>query len=146
MKKGIVTISILFLLSGTLVSKDISKIKIVYGAEGTHLMVSAKCTPESFDFSFGDDINFLTTYDDAFIHQFKKLQEKLLPINDSIKGIDPRILTVVFYKDSTANDTIYFGEHYGISCNDTLFQDNDSLLSLVKRKIGWTEFYLKRKK
>lgn len=109
-------------------------------------MVSAKCTLESFEFSFGDDINFLTTYDGTFINQFENLYEKLLPRNDSIKDIDPRILTIIFYKDSTANDTIYFGEHYGISRNNKLFQDSDSLLRLVKRKIGWTEYYLKREK
>lgn len=144
MKKRILIIALIVSLSGTLISKEISNIKLVYGLEGTHLMVSASCTPESFDSNFCEDINFLTTYDEIFIEQFNDLYEKLLYRKDSIKNIDPRIMTIIYYKDSISNDTIYFGEHYGISRNGILLQDNEDLLNLIKQKIGWVNRYNKK--
>ena len=128
------------LLSKTLAGKDIDKIKLVFGAEGTFLPISASCSPESFNFSFGVDINFLTTYDDIFIREFSSLYKGLLPKNedDSIDAFDPRIMTVIIYRDySIPNDTICLGEFYGISFNGELMEDNEALLNLVKRKIGW---------
>lgn len=128
------------LLGGVTIAKDTNRIKLVYGSEGTLLPVSAQCTPESFSFSFGDEINFLTTYDDFFVNRFLNLSEILSPKdpNDSIQFIDPRIMAIVMYGDSTIkNDTICFEEYYGICKNGTLMEDNNALLNLVKKKIGW---------
>ncbi|WP_321480944.1 hypothetical protein [uncultured Bacteroides sp.] len=138
MKKRIFIIMLFALLSDALVSKDISKIKLIYGWEGTYLPVSAYCTPESFYSTFGDGLNFLTTYDDIFIKSISNLHEELLPMdNDSIKEIDPRIMIIIYYNDSLPNDTIYLGEFNGIYRDGKVLKDNKDLLNIVKKKIGW---------
>lgn len=142
--KKVFIITFCVLLSEILVSKDISKIKLVYGAEGTHLMVAASCTPESFDSNFGDEMNFLITYDELFIEQFNSLYKKLLPTDDSIKRIDPRVMAIITYDKHVTNDTVYFGETYGIYRNDTILKDNECLLNIIKRKIGWINSYKKK--
>ena len=49
-------------------------------------------------------------------------------------------MTVVSYEESIPNDTLYMGEYFGIIKNGNRMQDNDSLLNLVKTKIGWTQY------
>jgi len=74
-----------------------------------------------------------------FIAQFQDLYSRLSH-SDSTFLIDPRIMTVVSYEESIPNDTLYMGEYFGIIKNGNRMQDNDSLLNLVKTKIGWTQY------
>lgn len=138
MIRKIIFILLAISLSEALVSREMSKIKLVYGAERTMLPVAASCTEESFSFNFGKLINFLTTYDMLFLYEFEKLFEDIKPLqSDSVRFIDPRIMAIITYKDSIPNDTICFGEFHGICLNGVLMQDDKKMLNLVKKKIGW---------
>lgn len=98
--------------------------------------VSAKCTPQGFEQSFYESLNFLTTYDDIFLAWFSFYMEQLIPERNIEKDMDPRIM-IVAYRDSLQNDTLYLGESYGILKNRVMMKDDSNLLNLVKRKIGW---------
>ena len=103
--------------------QEVKKVKLIYGSQGVLLPVSAKCTPQGFEQSFYESLNFLTTYDDIFLAWFSFY-------------MDPRIM-IVAYRDSLQNDTLYLGESYGILKNRVMMKDDSNLLNLVKRKIGW---------
>lgn len=125
------------MLSNNLASQDINKIRFIYGQEGTYVPIAVSCDL-SFISRFGEDLNILTTYDDIFLARFQDLYSRLLP-SDSTCLIDPRIMAVVSYDESIPNDTLYMGEYFGINKNGNCMQDSDSLLNLVKTKIGWTQ-------
>lgn len=120
----------------TALGQDIKRVKLVYGSSGVLLPVSVKCTPQSFEQSFYESLNFLTTYDDIFLTWFSFYMEQLIPERNIEKDIDPRIM-IVSYRDSLQNDTLYLGESYGIVKNKVMMKDDSNLLNLVKRKIGW---------
>ena len=107
--------------------QEVKKVKLIYGSQGVLLPVSAKCTPQGFEQSFYESLNFLTTYDDIFLAWFSFNIEK---------DMDPHIM-IVAYRDSLQNDTLYLGESYGILKNRVMMKDDSNLLNLVKRKIGW---------
>lgn len=135
----LILVTFVFLLfSNSLTSQDITKIRFIYGQEGTLIPIAASCDI-SFIARFGEDLNILTTYDGIFIAQFQDLYSRLSH-SDSTFLIDPRIMTVVSYEESIPNDTLYMGEYFGIIKNGNRMQDNDSLLNLVKTKIGWTQY------
>lgn len=67
------------------------------------------------------------------------MYQRLLP-GDSTMTVDPRIMTVVSYEENVPNDTIYWGEYFGINRNGQIMQDCDSLLNLIKTKIGWSHY------
>lgn len=116
-----------------------ARVKLVYGAKGVLVPIAVECNPESFERSFSESLNFLTTYDDIFIAWFSFYIGKLVPENDTMKIIDPRIM-IISYNESLQNDTLYLGESYGILKNGTMMKDSKELLNLVKRKIGWDMF------
>ena len=135
----LILVTFVFLLfSNSLTSQDITKIRFIYGQEGALMPIAASCDI-SFIAQFGEDLNILTTYDGMFIAQFQDLYSRLSH-SDSTFLIDPRIMTVVSYEESIPNDTLYMGEYFGIIKNGNRMQDNDSLLNLVKTKIGWTQY------
>lgn len=94
--------------------QEVKKVKLIYGSQGVLLPVSAKCTPQGFEQSFYESLNFLTTYDDIFLAWFSFYMEQLIPERNIEKDMDPRIM-IVAYRDSLQNDTLYLGESYGIS-------------------------------
>lgn len=53
--------------------QEVKKVKLIYGSQGVLLPVSAKCTPQGFEQSFYESLNFLTTYDDIFLAWFSFL-------------------------------------------------------------------------
>ena len=135
----LILVTFVFLLfSNSLTSQDITKIRFIYGQEGALIPIATSCDI-SFIAQFGEDLNILTTYDGMFIAQFQDLYSRLSH-SDSTFLIDPRIMTVVSYEESIPNDTLYMGEYFGIIKNGNRMQDNDSLLNLVKTKIGWTQY------
>lgn len=145
-------IVILSLFSEMLIGQNISSIKFVYGLEGTCLPISAQCNPDSFSSSFGDDINFLSTYETLFIERFSELLKNLTPSSDE-DYIDPRIVCIINYTDGNLNDTLCLGELHGLALNGVLMQHDIEVLNLIKDKIGWksqvvgnTELDLKIKK
>lgn len=75
------------------------KVKLIYGSQGVLLPVSAKCTPQGFEQSFYESLNFLTTYDDIFLAWFSFYMEQLIPERNIEKDMDPRIM-IVAYRDS----------------------------------------------
>lgn len=44
---------------------------------------------------------------------------------------------IISYNEDLQNDTLYLGEHYGISKNGITMKDDKEFLNLIKRKIGW---------
>ena len=116
--------------------QEVKKVKLIYGSQGVLLPVSAKCTPQGFEQSFYESLNFLTTYDDIFLAWFSFYMEQLIPERNIEKDMDPRIM-IVAYRDSLQNDTLYLGESYGILKNRVMMKDDSNFLNLVKRKIGW---------
>jgi hypothetical protein len=48
-------------------------------------------------------------------------------------------MTIIYYNNSIPNDTIYFGEQYGIYKNGVSMKNDIGLLNLIKRKIGWNQ-------
>ena len=92
----LILVTFVFLLfSNSLTSQDITKIRFIYGQEGTLIPIAASCDI-SFIARFGEDLNILTTYDGIFIAQFQDLYSRLSH-SDSTFLIDPRIMTVVSY-------------------------------------------------
>ena len=80
--------------------------------------------------------NSLTSEDITKIRFIYGQEGALIPIAASCDisfiaqfGEDLNILT-------TYDDTLYMGEYFGIIKNGNRMQDNDSLLNLVKTKIG----------
>lgn len=136
MNRQIFFLMFFFLFCMTALGQDIKRVKLVYGSSGVLLPVSVKCTPQSFEQSFYESLNFLTTYDDIFLTWFSFYMEQLIPERNIEKDIDPRIM-IVSYRDSLQNDTLYLGESYGIVKNKVIMKDDSNLLNLVKRKIGW---------
>ena len=59
--------------------QEVKKVKLIYGSQGVLLPVSAKCTPQGFEQSFYESLNFLTTYDDIFLAWFSFYMEQLIP-------------------------------------------------------------------
>ena len=112
------------------------KAKLVYGAEGILLPVAAKCTPESFECSFGEELNFLTTYDDIFLSWLSFYVERMEMDSLHEKNIDPRLM-LILYNETSQNDTLYLGEYYGIYKNGVIMKDDNNFRNLIKRKIGW---------
>lgn len=140
MTKIIYLFILAFLLNTKMYSQDIFSIKFVYGNEETSLPLVASCTVESFSFCFEDELNFLTTYDKQFINQFSKLYKelKLKNKNDSLSEINPQIMSIIYYDDeSIPNDTVCFGKSCGICKNSVIMEDDNTLLTLIKKKIGW---------
>lgn len=137
MKRQLCILILFFPFCIATLGQEIKKVKLIYGSQGVLLPVSAKCSPQGFEQSFYESLNFLTTYDDIFLAWFSFYIERLVPERDTEKIIDPRIM-IVSYSDSLQNDTLYLGEFYGILKNRIIMKDNSNLLNLVKRKIGWS--------
>lgn len=129
------------LISTTAFCQEIAKVRIVYGGEGTLLPVSAKCSPKSFESSFGDSLNFLTTYDKIFLMEFSLLLDRLEAKPDTTQNFDPRIIVIAYKTDNSTNDTIYLGEIRGVYKNGQCIKDNEDFLNLIKAKIGWKNQY-----
>lgn len=136
MKCKCVFIVLLSLFSINALCQEGKKVRLVYGAKGILLPIAAECTPESFEQSFGESLNFLTTYDDIFIAWFIYYMERLKPEKYQERTIDPRIM-IISYNEDVHNDTLYLGEHHGISKNGIVMKDDEEFLNLIKRKIGW---------
>lgn len=136
MKRKCAFVVLLSLFCVNVLCQEGEKVKLVYGAKGILLPVAAKCSPESFEQSFGESLNFLTTYDDIFIAWFIYYVERLKPEKNQEITIDPRIM-IISYNEDLHNDTLYLGEHYGISKNGIIMKDEKEFLNLIKRKIGW---------
>lgn len=129
-------------LNTKMYSQDIFSIKFVYGNEETSLPLVASCTVESFSFCFEDELNFLTTHDKQFINQFSILYKelKLKNKNDSLSEINPQIMSIIYYDDeSIPNDTVCFGKKCGICKNSVILENDKTLLTLIKKKIGWKD-------
>lgn len=136
MKRKYVLIVLFSLFCVNVFCRKEGKVKLVYGAKGVLLPIAAKCTPESFEQNFNESLNFLITYDDIFLAWFFFYLERLKPENNQEKIIDPRIM-IISYNEDLQNDTLYLGEHYGISKNGITMKDDKEFLNLIKRKIGW---------
>lgn len=127
------------LFGNKLAFQNITRIRLFYAQEGTYAPVEVSCDPDSFICFLAEDGNVLTTYSDIFIVQFQKMYQRLLP-GDSTMTVDPRIMTVVSYEENILNDIICWGEYFGINRNGQIMQDCDSLLNLIKTKIGWSNY------